>query len=152
LYLPPALIAGAFLGAIAGGTTQLAIAFFRRLRFGWRSTLPESRWERAFCSTPWWLWALLALATVAAVCLLWYFQPWDPIGPLGYYRLGLGMSEPEMVRILGDPAREYRRSRHLGGITSPGMATVLHREFGLPFEELPKRYGEKARNGQNVTL
>jgi hypothetical protein len=62
------------------------------------------------------------------------------------------MTEGEIAEILGCSSTEYRKSRHIGGITSPGEAEVLYRETGLPFADLPKRFGEKARNGQNVTM
>src|SRR5262245_1571537 len=99
-------------------------------------------------------WKLLGLGALILLLLaaLWHARPWDPIGPFGYLRVHLGMTDPEIAAILGAPSTDYRNSRHIGGITSPGMAAVLARESGLPHSQLPRRFGTKAQNGQVVTL
>ena len=99
-------------------------------------------------------WILLGLGIFGLLVFvpLWYYKAWELIGPFGYCRIELGMTENEIAEILGPPSREYRRSRHIGGITSPGAAEVLFLESGLPFSDLPKRFGDKTRNGQSVTV
>ncbi|MBM4072803.1 MAG: hypothetical protein FJ271_28330 [Planctomycetes bacterium] len=134
---PLALIAGGLCGAIAGAFVDI----LKTTRLGQRLT-----------AMPKWIALSLAVTLLLLLGVLWYLRPWDPIGPLGYHRVELGMAEAEVGAILGDPDKEYRRSRHIGGITSPGVVTVLKSEVGLPFEDLPTRYGEKARNGLAVTL
>ena len=94
----------------------------------------------------------LGLALLVLGVVLWDCLPWEMTGLLSYWRIELGMTEPEIVGLLGSPSTEHRVSRHIGGVTSPGCAEVLYRESGLPFEDLPKRFGDKARNGQDVTV
>ena len=134
---PFAFILGGLCGAVIGPLVERA----RQYKLG-----------RQVFSMPKWLAFTCAAVSIVILGVMCYLRPWDPIGPFGYYRIDLGMTEPEIAAVLGDPAKEYRRSRHIGGITSPGVVTVLDSETGLPFEDLPQRYGERARNGENVTM
>ena len=57
-------------------------------------------------------WIILVVVVVGLLIVwaLWYFRPWDPIGPVGYSRLRLGMTEQEITEILGQPDVEHRSS------------------------------------------
>jgi hypothetical protein len=134
---PLAMVCGALWGAILGGLAE---------------GIKATRWGRKLFLMPLWIAVPFGIMSLVLIGGLWYFQPWDLIGPLGYRRLHVGMTETDITDVLGEPAKEYRSSWHVGGITSPGAVTVLDSESGLPFEELPQRYGEKTRHGQNVTL
>jgi hypothetical protein len=99
-------------------------------------------------------WVLIGLGLGVLVLLiaLWHYQPWQLIGPRGYWQIQLRMTEPQIAEILGRPSTDYRPARHIGGMTSPGVAEVLFLESGLPFGDLPTRYGEKSKNGQEVHI
>lgn len=50
------------------------------------------------------MWTILAIVIPSGLWLLVYLQPWQPIGPFGYWHLDLGMSEPEIAAILRSQA------------------------------------------------
>jgi hypothetical protein len=94
------------------------------------------------------------IASIALVLLaFWFVMLCIPfcasIGWIGYCRLRLGMSEQEVVAILGRPAPGWRRSRHASGITSPGAEAMPIIERGIP---LTGRFLEAGDGGHEATL
>jgi hypothetical protein len=75
-----------------------------------------------------------------------------PIGWIGYYRVQLGMSEEEISVILGTPARNWRRVRHVGGITSPGTEAMALAESGLPLADLLQAEPKEDRDSEAVVF
>jgi hypothetical protein len=95
---------------------------------------------------------LLAAIGIGLFLVLGEFRPWDRVGPLGYWQLHLGMTDEDVTAIMGEASKERRRSRHIGGRLSPGMAESLWLEHGLAYDDLPRRHGEKARTGATVDV
>jgi hypothetical protein len=100
---------------------------------------------------------VLLVAAVLAVLGLawaaWHYRPWEPIGPLTYWRLHLGVTESEVEALLSQPAGEYRPVRHIGGRTSPGVKEVPMAEKGQPREGLRHHWsGTTTPDGRKVTM
>lgn len=84
--------------------------------------------------------AALAMVVVLAV---WFSAPGEPIGPGGYSRVRLGMTEAEAERAVGLPPGLHTQDPR-AGITLPSMArgVSLKAQKGLLLESLRER--EKA--------
>jgi hypothetical protein len=95
------------------------------------------------------------LVVVALALAALYYEPWEPVGRLTYYRIRLGMSQEEVEAVMGEPPGNPADHRPPFGTTGPGGWLVEVAESGLPSKELPDvavgRSG-KARDGQTVTL
>jgi hypothetical protein len=71
--------------------------------------------------------------------LLDRYAPWDPRGPIGYWRVHLGMPEDEVAAVLGGPGRDCRPVRHIGGMTSPGPWRCRGVKLACPVPSFPNR-------------
>lgn len=75
---------------------------------------------------------VIFLLMLGALYVLFENWPFLSIGPYGYSRLQLGMTEVEIAEVIGQPSEEYRRARHWGGMTSPGYVEVQFRKWDWP--------------------
>jgi hypothetical protein len=144
---PFGLLLGGFLGILSGLVLEAAVACWRWFP-GFRIYAPAQRPAGTSLLTRKELGASLGLAVLLGT--LGYLQPWDPVGPWGYCRIGLGMTEEEIISIVGRPAWDDQ-CRH-GGMLSSGPMAVPYLSTGIAFDDLPRRPIVKASDGQVATV
>jgi hypothetical protein len=57
-----------------------------------------------------WAGVVLCLGLLAATGLVFYLWPWPGVTEANYWRIQMGMTEPEVLALLGGPAVEHPQS------------------------------------------